>query len=52
MLKHHKHSITHKVEPRNRVHKVSANAHKKGHLKMSVAKKGVKKHGSKKTMLT
>jgi len=36
-------------------HKVSTNAHAKGHLKISVAKKGVKKHhkgGSKKTMLT
>jgi hypothetical protein len=34
-------------------HKVSTNAHKKGHLKISVAKKGGRKRGgSKKTLLT
>jgi hypothetical protein len=49
-----KHSISHKAAPRNRHHVVSSNAHAKGNLKITVAKKGgMKKKGhSRKTMLT
>ncbi len=48
------HKISHKAAPRNRHHVVSSNAHAKGNLKITVAKKGGKKsgHGRKKTMLT